>query len=252
MSGRSGRVAVGVVGPIALWWGMSASGAVPPFFLPTPPAVADALAAYLGQSLPRDLWSTLFRVLGGLGLAVVSGVPIGIAMGVSPVLRDTLSPSVDFLRAVPSSTLYPLFLLFFGVGDGAQVAVVCFGCSLVMAVSTAYGFRETRERRIRLTTFKAFGASRLQALILIRLPGAMTSVLSGVRVSISLALVLVVVTEMFLGANSGLGRHIYEMYLGYRIPEMYAGIVVVGVLGYSLNLILVEVERRLLPWERDR
>jgi NitT/TauT family transport system permease protein len=137
-------------------------------------------------------------------------------------------------------------MIFFGIGDAPKIAIVVFACTPVVLVNTVYAVRNSpRTRRIAAA---AMGANKLQILIYVVLPEALPGVFAGLRTSLSLSLVLVIVSEMFIGTTSGLGFRIMDEHYMYRIPEMYATLVFVGLLGYLLNQVFLLVERRVVHW----
>ena len=196
----------------------------------------------------RDVFDTTYRALIGLGLSAVFAVPLGLAFGRLPRLYDLVELLVDFFRSIPSSALFFLFVLLFGVGDASKVAIVFYGCSLIILVNTIYGARPTREKQDRIDMLRSFGASSLQIFFLAIFRDALPHIAAGIRVSLSLSFVLVVVAEMFLASTTGLGRRIYDFYLAYRVPEMYVTIVTLGLVGFVANKVFLQLERRTTFW----
>lgn len=234
---------------VVIWALVASMGWVNPLFLPSPSAVASTLALALTEAgVYRDIIATVGRALSGVILSVIAGVPLGLFLGRQPRLYQYFELPVDFLRSVPSSVLFFLFILVFGIGEAAKVAVVFYGCSLIMLVSALYGVRPTKEKADRLRMVDSFGASELQKILYVVFPDALPHIVAGIRLCVSLALVLVVVTEMFLSSSSGLGRRVYDYYLAYRVPDMYASILLLGLTGYCLNKISEFVERRFSFW----
>jgi ABC-type nitrate/sulfonate/bicarbonate transport system permease component len=223
-----------------------------PAFVPSLGEVIKAGAIILSQaSIYEDLWATAYRAFFGLFISLMIGVPLGLIFGRFANLYRFAAFPIDFLRSVPSSALFFLFILAFGIGDISKVAVVVYGCSLVILIGALYGAQPNREREDRLSVLRVFGASRLQLFYLVILRDALPQIAAATRVAVSLALVLVIVTEMFLGATEGLGRRLYDYYLAYRIPEMYVLLILLGCLGYLSNLIAVGFERRLAFWSPE-
>jgi NitT/TauT family transport system permease protein len=232
-----------------MWWFVSAFGFVNRLFLPTLGQMGKAFATMLSDSpIYLDTFKTTYRAVLGLGLAGCVGVPLGLVMGMFPRLYQYIDLPASFFRAVPSSALFFLFILFFGLGDASKIAVVFYGCSLIILVHAVDGALPTREKQDRINMLLSFGATRWQIFYLTVLRDALPHIATGLRVCASLSLVLVIVTEMFLGATSGLGRVIYDAYLSYRIPEMYAAIVILGFLGFVINKLFLLLERRVAFW----
>ena len=218
-----------------------------PLFLSSPWAIADSLYRnLLSGPLARDLLATVIRSLVGFGLAAVIGVPLGLLVGRIPSLARATQPTIDFFRSIPATALFPLFLFFFGLGDTAKIAIVIYSCSLIVLVNTAYGALQVKASRI--LSAKVMGASRGDVFWKIVVPESAPGIFAGLRVALSMSFVLIVVTEMFIGTTVGLGYQIMNAQLVYRIPEMYAGIVLAGLVGYLGNHGLLAVEKRVLHW----
>ena len=235
---------------LAGWWLVTALGLVNPLFLPSPFQVGSAgLKLLADRSAYADTIATVARALTGVLLSVLVGVPLGLYLGRRPGLYRFFELPIDFFRSTPSSVLFFLFILLFGIGDAAKVAVVFYGCSLIMLVSSVYGTKPTTEKVERLRMVESLGATESQKLFLVVLPDATPHILAGLRLCVSLSLVLVVVTEMFLSSSSGLGRRVYDNYLSYRVPEMYSGILLLGLTGYLLNRAAASLEQRISFWQ---
>lgn len=231
-------------------WGLAAHfSLVNRLFLPTLAEVAASGAEMLKKSdLYRDAWASLYRALGGLLISFVLAVPLGLVFGRVPRLYAFFEFPVDFFRSIPSSALFFLFILLFGIGDVSKIAVVVYGCALILLVGSLYGARATREKQDRIDMLKSFGARKRQIFFLCVLPDAIPHVAASLRVSASLSLVLVIVTEMFLSANDGLGHRMYDYYLAYQIPQMYCVLLLLGLLGYCINRGAVALERTVAFW----
>jgi ABC-type nitrate/sulfonate/bicarbonate transport system permease component len=248
--GRYLRPTATVLLLIAIWWLASTFDAVNRLFLPSLSQMACGFGKMLSDSaIYVDTFITAYRALVGLVLAICVGVPAGLVMGRNPRLYQYIEMPADFFRSIPSSALFFLFILFFGLGDGAKIAVVFYGCSLIMLVNAVDGASPNREKQDRINMLLSFRATAMQVFFLTVLRDALPHITTGVRVCASLSLVLVIVTEMFLGATSGLGRVIYDAYLSYRIPEMYAAIIILGVLGFVINKLCLLLERRAMFWK---
>lgn len=231
-------------------WGLASStGWINPLFLPRLDFMGKAFVTLLSRKeVYVDALATTYRALFGLALSAVFAVPLGLIFGRFPKLYAFFELPVDFFRSIPSSSLFFLFILIFGIGDTSKVAIVFYGCSLILLVNTIYGAKPTREKQDRINMLRSFGATRWQIFCLAVLRDAVPHIMAGLRVCVSLSLVLVIVTEMFLGATSGLGRQIYDLYLAYRVPEMYAVIALLGLIGFAINKISALIERKTSFW----
>jgi len=239
-----------LIGPIAalvVWQLVVSLHVVNAFFLPQPADVAREIVRLVGRGdIFRDILATCLRVLAGFVIAVVVGVPVGLAMGSSRQLSDSLESVVDLLRSIPGTALIPLFILFFGVGDKTKIAIAAFAAALVIIVNSMYGV--SQGSRIRRMAAKTMRVSPLRRFFQVTMPDALPDIFIGFRLGLSACVVLVVVSEMFLGTTVGLGHRIYDAELLYRIDEMYCGIIITGVFGYLLNRLSVLLERRVVHW----
>ena len=142
--------------------------------------------------------------------------------------------------------MFPLFLVLFGVGDETKISVAAFGAVLVILFNVAYGVMNARKTR--LLAAKVMGASRLRVLFDVMLLELLPQTFVGLRNGVSLALVIIVVAEMFIGSQDGLGHSVFEAQQLFDMPRMYAAIFAAGALGYGLNLLFLLIERRFVHW----
>lgn len=232
--------------PLALlfWFLLELTGNTSGLFFPDLTLVLTNLITSLSSlSLWVDLFATLRRALFGFFLSAIFGIPIGLIIGRSSALYRHVKFPVDFIRSIPAATLFPLFILIFGIGEISKIAVVFYGCVFIIIVSAIYGGRDHPDRNRRITALRSFRASQYAIYRWVIIPDALGNILAGLRIAASVALILVVITEMFLGGNEGLGKRIYDAYLAYDTPSMYADLIVLGTLGYVLNTSLERLER---------
>ena len=237
-----------VVVLLAFWHAASALHWVNPLFLPTPVEVAETLWTQVfvtGEILP-DVFATLWRFLSGYAIAVVLGITLGVLMGYSRRIYSMFEFLVDFFRSIPATALFPLFLLFFGIGDEAKIAVVVWSATLIILVNTMYGVRHGS--KLRLLVAQTMKTGRWMLFRKVIIPDALPHIFAGLRIALSLGLIVVIVTEMFIGTTVGLGRRIIDAQLVYRVPEMYAAIILTGILGYVLNRLFLWYERKTIHW----
>jgi len=238
------------VGPaiiLLVWWFVTTFGLVDSLFLSSPQTAFLKLWNLLvsGEIWP-DLWATILRMLIGFLIATIAGIPIGLLFGSSRKLYSYFEFVIDFFRSLPATALFPLFMLIFGIGDTAKVAVVVFIATWVIIINTAYGVFHTPKGRLRyLQTLKA---KKLQIFKEVTLPEATPHIVVGLRTALSLSLVVIVAVEMFIGTKAGLGQRIFNAELTFRIPELYATILLAGIVGYLLNKIFLSIETRLIHW----
>jgi len=238
------------IGPLVLlllWFLLSGLELVDPFFLPSPAKVAGRMAALLGDSSTYGhLLKTFYRMMVGFSLAALIGIPLGIALGYWEKVYESVEFIIDFFRSFPATAMFPLFMLAFGIGDGSKIALVVFGCSLLILVNTTYGVRGcSRTRRMVAETMKASEAYIMAKVVL---PEALPQISAGLRLALSLSLIIVVVLEMFIGTKQGLGYMIYNAHMTYQIADMYAFIIMAGLIGYFMNQGYVKMEEKLIHW----
>ena len=238
---------IGVAGLIGLWYLGVYTRIVDPVLLPTPRAAFEALwNGMVGGKLGTDFIQTVLRTTYATAIAAVIAIPLGIVLGSSEKLYRSVEFVIDFFRSTPASALFPLFLVIFGVGDRTKIFVAAFGAALVILFNVAYGVMNARKTRI--LAAKVMGASRLQVMRDVILLESMPQTFIGLRNGVSLALVIVVVAEMFIGSTDGLGHRVFEAQQLFAMPEMYAAIFAAGALGYGLNLLFLLIEKRFVHW----
>jgi len=195
--------------------------------------------------LTQQLWPTLVRIFFGFGLAVVIAVPVGLLMGTVSFIYRLLEPITEFIRPIPSSAYIPVAILFLGIGNQMKVFVIFLACFFPILLNTYGGVRGIDP--VLVDTGRTFGVSRAKALWQIILPASLPSILTGMRISLGIALIVSVVAEMISG-NSGIGYFILDMQRIFRVPEMFAGIFTLGILGYLINYVFVQIEGHFLRW----
>lgn len=253
MSGKSVRtirIPSAVVGPLALfavWWVAFQLELVTPKLLPSPVGTLQSLITHmLDGSLLKDFLYTVERTFYAFAIATVAGVPLGIAIGANRRIYDSVEFLVDFFRSTPATAMFPLFLLIFGLGDFAKVAVAAFAAFLIIFFNVAYGVMNARQTR--LLAAKVMGASRARVFRDVLFFETLPQTFIGLRTGVSLALVVIIVAEMFIGSDNGLGRRIIDMQIVFDLKQMYATIIMSGVLGYGLNVFFLVAERHLVHW----
>jgi NitT/TauT family transport system permease protein len=238
---------VGVAGLLFVWSIVTWRQWVDPVLLPSPMATFRALWVGMnGGALGFDFVKTIYRTAASTLIAAVIAIPLGIVLGSSEKLYRSLEFVIDFFRSTPASALFPLFLVLFGVGDETKIAVAAFGAVLVILFNVAYGVMNARKTR--LLAAKVMGASRWRVLFDVMLLESLPQTFVGLRNGVSLALVIIVVAEMFIGSQDGLGHSVFEAQQLFDMPRMYAAIFAAGALGYGLNLLFLLIERRFVHW----
>jgi len=239
-----------IVGPIALfiiWDLVVRAGWIKAILLPTPAATLITLVNGLaGGPLLLDFLVTVMRTLEAFLIAAVVGVPLGVLLGSNERAYRSVEFLIDFFRSTPSSALIPLFLLIFGVSDINKVAIAAFGALLIVLFNSAYGVLNARKQRVMAA--KVMGASRWQIFKDVLLWESLQPTFVGLRSAVSMALVIVIVAEMFIGSENGLGHKIIDAQQVLNVREMYAAILAAGALGYALNVVFIVIEKRIVHW----
>lgn len=244
---RAIELAVGPILLIAVWWLAAKGGWVNKDLLPSPiETLRDTAANIWSGSMTKDFSRTLVRVAYSIVIAVVAGVPVGIVLGAKASIYRSVEFIVDFFRSTPATALFPLFLLLFGLGDLAKVAVAAFAAWLVIVFNVAYGVMNARQTRI--LAARSMGASSLRIFRDVIFFETLPQTFVGLRTAVSLALVVIIVAEMFIGATDGMGHRIIDAQISYSLTDMYGSILVAGAMGYGLNLALLFLERSVIHW----
>jgi NitT/TauT family transport system permease protein len=238
---------LGVAGLVVVWYLAVWVRVVDPVLLPPPEQAFQALVKGMaGGRLGYDFWRTLERTAYAIAIAAVIAIPLGILLGANEKAYRAVEFVIDFFRSTPASAMFPLFLVIFGVGDKTKILVASFGAALVILFNVAYGVMNARKTR--LLAAKVMGASRARVLTDVMLLESLPQTFVGLRNGVSLALVIVVVAEMFIGSVDGLGHRVFEAQQLFAMPDMYAAIFAAGALGYGLNLLFLLVEKRYVHW----
>jgi len=240
-----GSLAV-AAGFVAAWQAICALGLVSPIFLPPPDAVWGALVAGFatGDTL-ANLAATVARVFGGWLLASAVGASVGALIGVSRRARIYIAPSLEFLRPLPVSALVPIFIGILGFSEQMVLTVIAFGALWPVLLGTVHGFSAVEPRLYEVAS--TLRMSRLAVIGKIALPSALPDILAGMRVGLTVSLILVVVAEI-LGSREGLGYAILLAQRAYRSADLFAGIALLGLIGYLTALALNRLEARLIHW----
>src|SRR5262245_14058536 len=237
---------VAVICVLALWQLVVGIGLLNEDHIPTMTATVAELGDLIGDA---DFWSAVGSTLQGwalgLGIAAVLAIPLGILVGSSPVVYRSVRFVVEFLRPIPSVALVPLAVLIYGVGLESKVFLAAFASFWPLFVQTLYGVQDVDP--VATDTARSFGLGRFERLWRIKLPSAIPYIATGLRISSAVALILAVTAEIVIG-SAGLGREINVARSSGAIELMYALIITTGLLGYVLNIVTTQAERRVLHW----
>lgn len=241
------RIGFTVALPILIlvaWWFASADSSN--FFFPPLSEILDSLVEeWFGPRLLDDVVPSLYRLAAGFAVAVVVSLALGVLIGTSRTVRGLLEPVLEFFRAIPPPVLVPIFMLFLGIGDTMKIVVIAFGCMWPILLNTVEGVRAVDE--VLSDTGRVYGiggAARLRYLVL---PSASPQIYAGLRQGLSVAIILMVISELFTASN-GLGFAVVQAQRSFAIAETWAGMLMLGLLGFLLALLFRIVENRQLAW----
>ncbi|MBI4183680.1 MAG: ABC transporter permease [Proteobacteria bacterium] len=239
-----------IAGALFLWWGLTRIGLINPVLLPSPGEVFDSfVSSSLDGSLPRHVWASLLRVIEGFVLALAIALPVGVAMGMSQVVRGIVEPLIELIRPIPPIAIIPIAMLWFGIGEFSKVFIIMYGAFFPILVNTMAGFREVDPIHIRAA--QTLGATRLQIFRDVILRSAFPYMVVGARLGMGLAFIVLVAAEL-IASSVGLGYLINDARYRFRTDEILLGMVCIGILGFLLNKLLLEADRRIVRWRAAR
>lgn len=228
-------------------WGFSSAGSETFYFPPLTQILSTFADTWLFERIDSDAVPSLVRMGLGYAIAVSVAVLVGVLLGLSRRARLAASPIVEFLRAIPPPALLPFAILVMGVRDPMKVFVIAFVCLWPILLNTIDGVTGV-EPTLRETA-RAYGIGTRDRIWRVMIPAASPQIFAGMRTSLSLALILMVISEMVASTN-GIGYFVLQSQRSFAIPEMWSGIFLLGILGFTLNAGFVLIERRVLRWHR--
>lgn len=239
---------------LAVWWTVAALQLISPLFLPPPDQVMQKLITIAGPQgfMDATLWqhlaASLTRIVLALLAAVAFGIPVGIAMGLSPTLRGILDPIIELYRPVPPLAYLPLMVIWFGIGETSKILLIYLAIFVPVAMSALAGVKSAQQVRIRAA--RSLGASRAQVLWLVILPGALPEILTGLRIGLGVGWSTLVAAEL-IAATRGLGFMVQSAGEFLATDVVLAGIAVIAIIAFILELGLRALQRRLTPWHGE-
>jgi ABC-type nitrate/sulfonate/bicarbonate transport system permease component len=230
---------------VLIWYVVTAVGEKN-FFIPTPALLVETFfETWTWDRIQTDVLPSLGRLLIGIVASILIGIVGGLLIGSVRWLRALTEPTLEFFRAIPPTVLIPVLMLLIGIGNDMKIAVIISGAVWPILLNTIEGVRSMDEVLSDTTrTYGLRGVNRVRYLVL---PSAMPQIMAGIRQSLSIALILMVISEMF-AASSGLGFTIVQFQRSFAIPEMWSGIVLLGIIGVAMSFIFQLVERNVLRW----
>lgn len=239
---------------LALWWLVARLGLISPLFLPPPAQVLQQFATLAGPQgfMDATLWqhlaASLQRILIALAAATLCGVTVGLAMGLSPTLRGMLDPLIELYRPVPPLAYLPLMVIWFGIGETSKVLLIYLAIFAPVAMATLAGVQGAKQ--VRLRAAQALGANRWQVLWYVIVPGALPDILTGLRIGLGVGWSTLVAAEL-IAATRGVGFMVQAAGEFLATDVVLAGILVIALIAFTLELGLRALQRRLTPWHGE-
>jgi len=236
---------------LGIWWAVTAFGLIAPLFLPAPQQVFHQLLVVAGPQgfMDATLWqhlaASLTRIAIALLAATLIGVPVGILMGLNATARGILDPLIELYRPVPPLAYLPLMVIWFGIGETSKILLIYLAIFAPVVMSTLAGVKSAQQ--VRLRAAQSLGASRWQTLWFVVLPGALPEILTGLRIGLGVGWSTLVAAEL-ITATHGLGFMVQSAGEFLATDVVLAGIAVIALIAFSLELGLRALQRRLTPW----
>lgn len=236
---------------IFTWCLVTEAGWIKPLFLPSPQAVIQAFLVVLhdgftGASFWEHTWISTARVFGAFLLACVVGIPLGIAMGMSPVARGIFDPPIEFYRPIPPLAYLPLMIIWFGIDETSKVLLIFLSVFAPVALGARAGVKSAAIEQIHAAY--SFGATRWQVIRMVIMPSAMPEIITAMRIGIGFGWTTLVAAEM-VASTSGLGYMVLSASKFLQTSTVIMGIVVIAAIAYAFDHVMRFVERRVVPWK---
>lgn len=233
---------------IGIWELAAQFGWIDIRFFPAPSSIFRELVVLTKSGeLVTHTMASMSRLFWGFVFGGIPAILLGIAMGLNRICKAVFDPLIAATYPIPKSSILPLALLVFGLGEGSKIFMVAVGVFFPIAINTTAGVLEIN--RIYLDVGRNFGASRWNTFYTIAVPGAMPMIVAGIKLGIGLGLILIAVAEM-IGAKSGLGYLIWNAWETFAVEQMYVGLFVIAMIGFILTLGMNELEQKLIPWKQ--
>lgn len=236
---------------LVAWWAVTASGLVTPFVLPSPGALARevgalAVGGYAQKPLSTHVLASLARTLVGLGAGLAVGIPLGLLMGMNPIAFAVLSPIFSFLRPIPPIAFIPLMILYFGIGEFSKVFLIFMAALYYVVLNACAGVHSVPQDLV--SAGRNLGLTPVQLFRHVVFPAALPHVMTGVKTATAIAWAIVVAAEL-IAAQAGLGFMVMDATTFFRVPDVYVGILIIGLIGVALEAVTRALERSLLHWQ---
>jgi taurine transport system permease protein len=240
-----------IAGIIFVWWLVTTMGWVKPMFLPSPQAVLGKFVnvwqnGFTNTPFLEHVGISAARVFGAFILACLIGIPLGIAMGMSPIVRGIFDPPIEFYRPIPPLAYLPLMIIWFGIGEMSKVLLIFLSVLAPVALGARAGVRSAAIEQIHAAY--SFGASRWQVMSQVILPSALPEILTAMRIGIGFGWTTLVAAEM-VAATKGLGYMVLTASQFLQTSTVIMGIIVIAIIAYAFDMLMRFIERRVVPWK---
>lgn len=234
-----------------VWWFVTYMGWVKPLFVPSPVAIITKFISIWNEGFTNTpflehVWISTLRVFGAFLLACVIGLPLGLAMGMSPVMRGIFDPPIEFYRPIPPLAYLPLMIIWFGIGETSKVLLIFLSVFAPVVLGARSGVKSAAIEQIHAAY--SFGATRWQVMRHVILPSAMPEILTAMRIGIGFGWTTLVAAEM-VASTKGLGYMVLSASQFLQTPVVIMGIFVIAIIAFGFDLLMRFVERRLVPWK---
>ncbi|MDR3602309.1 MAG: ABC transporter permease [Desulfosporosinus sp.] len=231
------------------WYAVASLHLVNPMFLPTPfETIQEGARLIAEKKIFIDLIYSFRRVVYGVSLALIMGIPVGLGLGYYEKVYQYFECILDFFRSIPPILTFPLAMLIFGTGEESRIAVIFFGCVTIVILNSAAGVGNSP--KLRVNAAKIMGASWYQIFSRVVIFDALPQIFVGIRVSLSMGVIIGIVTEMLVGDKYGLGSRAVNAQIAYDTPGLFFTIIIVGLIGLIINKLLILLENRVIHWKK--
>ncbi|RZG85057.1 taurine ABC transporter permease TauC [Acinetobacter sp. WCHAc060033] len=242
-----------IIALIAVWWLVTTLGWIDALFLPSPVAVIDRFQDLLANGyMSISLWSHIGASLGRIGTAliaaVITAIPLGIAIGRNKIVRGVLDPIIEFYRPIPPLAYLPLIVIWCGIGELSKVLLIYLAIFAPIVIATATGVRSVDQAKIRAA--QSLGATQMQIIKHVILPSSLPNILTGIRIGLGVGWSTLVAAEL-VGASEGLGFMVQSSSQLLATDVVIVGILIIAVIAFILEIGLRRLQRKLVPWDKQ-